>query len=140
MENLVKKSSKPPLKFYTNITKKFHKTLKPKFEKVELLSIIEEGARKLLRCLDASKAPRLDKISSKFIKIGAELLVTPTSDLIISSIKLSTFPNKCKLAKLKPLFKKGLKVIFLIIEKSVHVQTQEYLDSNGLLYKFSPFS
>ena len=56
---------------------------------------------------------------------------------------------KCKIAKLTPLFKKGFKtdtknyrpisllpLISKFIEKAVHIQMQEYLDKNGLIYKF----
>ena len=62
---------------------------------------------------------------------------------------MSTFPDKCKIAKLIPLFKKGLKtypknyrpisllpLLSKLIEKAIHIQTQEYLDKNSLLYKF----
>ena len=65
------------------------------------------------------------------------------------SIKLSTFPDKCKIAKLTPLFKKGSKtdpknyrpislfpLISKLIEKAIHIQTQDYQDRNGLIYKF----
>ena len=64
-------------------------------------------------------------------------------------IKLSTFPEKCKVAKLKPLYKKGSKLepknyrpisllplISKIFEKIVHNQTQTFLDENKILYKF----
>ena len=59
------------------------------------------------------------------------------------------FPDQCKIAKLKPLFKKGSKrdpknyrlisllpVISKIIEKTIQIQIQEYLDKHGLLYKY----
>ena len=38
---------------------------------------------------------------------GAEVLALPLRNIINVSIKLSTFPEKCKIAKLKPMFKKG---------------------------------
>ena len=57
---------------------------------------------------------------------------------------------KCKIAKLTPLFKKGFKtdtknyrpisllpLISKFIEKAIHIQMQEYLDKNGLIYKFN---
>ena len=60
-------------------------------------------------CLDVSKAPGIDEIPSRFLKDGAEILAKPISDIINLSIKLSTFPDKCKIAKLIPLFKKESK-------------------------------
>ena len=38
---------------------------------------------------------------------GAEVLALPLRNVINLSTKLSTFPEKCKIAKLKPMFKKG---------------------------------
>ena len=62
------------------------------------------------------------------------------------SIKLHTFPPKCKIAKIKPLFKKEIKteaknyrrisllpLISKVIQKLIHPQTQDYLQRNGLL-------
>ena len=100
-------------------------------------------------CLDVSKASGIDEIPSRILKDGAEILAKPISDIINLSIKLSTFPDKCKIAKLIPLFKKGSKtypknyrlisllpLLSKLIEKAIHIQTQEYLDKHGLLYKF----
>ena len=65
------------------------------------------------------------------------------------STKQSLFLDQCKIAKLKPLFKKFSKsdpknyrpislllVVSNILEKTIQIQTQEYLDKNGLLYKY----
>ena len=64
-------------------------------------------------------------------------------------LKLSTFPEKCKPAKLKPLFKKGSKTeaknyrpISLlpleskIIEKVIHNQVESFLSSHSIIYKY----
>ena len=98
--------------------------------------------------MDSSKAPGLDEISSKFLKDGTELLALPLCNLVNLSIKQSLFPDQCKIAKLKTLFKKGSKsepknyrpisllpVASKIIEKTIQIQTQKYLDKNGLPYK-----
>ena len=65
------------------------------------------------------------------------------------SIKLSTVPDECKIAKLKPLYKKGKKtdpknyrpisllpVISKILEKVIHDQTMEFVTKKNNLYKF----
>ena len=49
----------------------------------------------------------LDQIPAKFLRDGAEVLALPLGSIINLSIKLSTFPEECKIAKLKPIFKKG---------------------------------
>ena len=70
-------------------------------------------------------------------------------NLVNLSIKKSLFPDQCKIVKLKPLFKKASKsdsknyrpisllpVVSKIIETTIQIQTQEYLDKNGSLYKY----
>ena len=86
-----------------------HKKFNPNSEKFELVCITEETIKKLLCCLDVSKGPGMDEISPRFLKDGTEVLAKPIRDIINLSIKLSTFPDKCKIAKLTPLFKKGSK-------------------------------
>ena len=130
----------------------FCKKLKPNLEKFELICIAEEAIKKLLCCVDVSKAPGMDEISPRFLKDGAEVLAKPICDIINLSIKLSTFPDKCKIAKLTPLFKKGSKtdlknyrpvsfhpLISKLIEKAIHIQTQEYQNKNDLIDKFQSF-
>ena len=127
----------------------FYKKLNPNLEIFELTCITEETIKKLLCFLDVSKAPGMDEISPRFLKDGTEVLAKPICDIINLSIKLLTFPDKCEIAKLTPLFKKGSKtdpknyrpislllLISKLIEKAIHIQTQEYLAKNGLIYKF----
>ena len=67
----------------------------------------------------------------------------------LSSYNVLVPPTDCQIAKLKPLFKKGstthpknyrpislLPLISKIIEKVIHDQTQEFLDTNKILFKF----
>ena len=81
-------------------------------------------------------APGSDNLSGKFLKDGATILAKPLSQICNLSIKYSTLPNDCKIAKLKPLFKRGsetdpknycpislLPLISIIIEKIIHEQT-----------------
>ena len=62
----------------------------------------------LLEGINPAKAAGLDNIAGKFLKEGASVLATPLTQICNLSIHLSTFPDKCKQAKLKPLFKKGI--------------------------------
>ena len=139
----------PPLKFNTDKTMMFYKRLNPNLEKFELACITEETIKKLLCCLDVSKAPGIYEISSRFLKYGTEMFPKPSCDIINLSMKLSFFPDKCKIAKLIPLFKQVSKtdpkntrpisllpLISNLIAKPIHIQTQEYLDKNGFIYKF----
>ena len=63
--------------------------------------------KKILLSLDTSKAAGMDQIPAKFLRDGAEVLALPLRNIINLSIKLSTFPEECKIAKLKLIFKKG---------------------------------
>ena len=51
----------------------------------------------------------MDRIYLKFLKEDAEVLALPLCHLVNLSIKQSLFPDQCKTAKLKPLFKKRSK-------------------------------
>ena len=50
------------------------------------------------------------KLSGRFLKDGSRVLSKPLSELCNLSIKLGSFPESCKIAELKPLFKKGYKI------------------------------
>ena len=76
----------------------------------------------------------MDEIFPSFLKDDTEVLAKPICDIINLSIKLSTFPDKCKIAKLAPLFKKRSKTdpknyrpisllprISKLIEKAIHI-------------------
>ena len=114
-----------------------------------LKEVEEEVVHKLLLNLQVSKAPGIDNIASIFLKDGAEVLCKPLTQIINISLKLSSFPNNAKIAKIKPLFKKGsrldpknyrpvslLPILSKLFERVVHDQTQCYLDENELFYKF----
>ena len=85
-----------------------------------------------------------DIFRNKYIML---LIVQP--QLCNLPISLSTSPEKCKIAKLRPLYKKGLTaepknyrpisllpLISKLIEKIIHEQTQKYLSDHNILYKY----
>ena len=89
----------------------------------------------------------MDQIPAKFLWDDAEVLALPLENIINLSIKLSTFPEECKIAKLKPTFKKGtrtnsknyrpfslLPLLSKTIEKSIHFQIEDYLNKKKLIY------
>ena len=63
----------------------------------------------LLKNCDTNKAAGIDDLSGRFLKDGADILTIPITQLCNLSIKFSHFPKDCKVAKLKPLYKKGTK-------------------------------
>ena len=69
----------------------------------------EETVLKIIQDLDENKAASLYNLSGKFLKDEATVLPKPISQICNISIRYSIFPSDCKIAKLKPLFKKGSK-------------------------------
>ena len=75
----------------------------------------------------------MDQIPAKFLRDGAKVLALPLGNIINLSVKLSTFPEQCKISKLKLMFKKDartdpknyrpispLPLVSKIIEKLIH--------------------
>ena len=73
----------------------------------------------------------------------------PITQICNLSIKFSHFSKDCKVAKIKPLYKKGTKtdpnnfkpisvlpIVSKIIEKVIHYQTMNYLSENNVLYRY----
>ena len=109
----------------------------------------EDTGLKLFQDLYENKAAGLDNLFGKFLKDGATVLAKPISQICHLSIKHSLFSSGCKIAKLKPLFKKGSKtdlknyrpisllhLVSKLIEKVIHDQTQSFLDKNDIIYRY----
>ena len=80
-------------KLNNNSTKQYYMIIEKSCHNFELCNATLETIKKILACLDSSKAPGLDEISSKFLKDGAEVLALPLCNLVNLSIKQSLFPN-----------------------------------------------
>ena len=109
----------------------------------------EIDIEKVLRSTNVCKAAGIDDISTRFLKDGSRVLSKPISELCNLSIKLGSFPDSRKIAKLKPLFKRGSKsnpsnyrpisllpLISKIIEKLIHEETSSFLSNNELIYNY----
>ena len=70
----------------------------------------EEKVLKIMTNIESSKAATIDKLSGRFLEDGAIILAKPISGLCDLSISQGVFPSACKVAKLKPIFKKGKKI------------------------------
>ena len=103
----------------------------------------------LLEEVNLSKSAGLDNLAGKFLKEGVHALALHITDFCNLSVSLSSFPDDCKIAKLKPLYKKETKtkpknyrpipllpLISKVIEKVIHNQTQNFLDTNMILYSY----
>ena len=104
---------------------------------------------KIIKKIDISKAAGINRLSGCLLQDGAEVLLRPISENYNLSISTKVFPDACKVAKLKPIYKKGKKtdpsndrpislltVVTKVIETIVHDQTNTFLSENDILYKF----
>ena len=105
-KTLLQKLSPSPNKYGIDSGKIFYKNLNIT-TKLQLKPTTEDIALKLLKNIDISKAACVDNLPEKFLKDGGVILAKPVTEICNLSIKLKTFPDQYKLAKLKPIFKKG---------------------------------
>ena len=109
-----------------------------------LVGTTEKQVLKIIQDSKNSKAAGVDELLGRFLKDVADILGKPVSALCNLLISLGVFPGACKVAKLK--FKKGkntdpsnyrpislFSVIFKIIEKVVHDQTNAFLSDENIL-------
>ena len=67
-------------------------------------------SRKDFKELNVVKVSGIDQISARFLKDGAPVIAIYLTNIIINLLmRLDTFPSQCKIAKIKPLFKKRIK-------------------------------
>ena len=114
------------------------------FTKVSEKTILD-----FLKKIKTNKTTGIDNLSGRFLKDGSKVLANPISQICNLCIKLLTIPDKCKIAKLKPLYKRGKKsdakncrpisllpVISKTLESVIHYQTMDFVTKENVLYKF----
>ena len=148
--NLVTKLPIPSGKYGINAVKAYYENaFSSQIRKFNISQIDEESIFKILQSLSPEKAAGIDNVPSQFLKDGAHILAKPICQVCNLSIRLSLFPRKCKIAKVKPLFKKGSKtdpknyrpvsllpLISKIVERVVFDQSQEFLQEHKILCRY----
>ena len=117
--------------------------------KLNFQTVQPNAIRNLLKLCNVNEAVRIDNVSGRFLKNGVNVLGIPITQICNLSIKLFHFPKDCKVAKLKPYYKKGTKtdpknfrpisllpIVSKIFEKVILDQTVEYLTNNNILHKY----
>ena len=104
-QKLVLKLLKPPNNFEIQSVNSYYNKCNLK-EKLLFAKIESDKIFKILKHFEESKATGINDLSEIFLKGGASLLTKPITQLTIS---FGRFPDACKVAKLKPLYKKGSK-------------------------------
>ena len=120
--------------------KEYYKQIWNEYKDFALHNVEITSVEKILKNLNVVKATRIDQISSKFIKGDVPVTAIHLFNIINLSIKLDNFPSKWKIAKMRLLFKKGIKteaekyrpicllpLTSKVIEKKIHDKTQDYL-------------
>ena len=105
-ESLLKNLPNSPNKYDINSVHHYYKNKKDNFN---LNLTTEIKVLKVLQFTDISKAAGIDKISGRFLKDGSNILAKHLAKICNISISSGLFPSDCKIAKLKPLYKKGSK-------------------------------
>ena len=113
------------------------------------LNIESNKTFKILKNFDETKIPGVDDLSEIFLKDDVPLLTTLITQLWNLSISSGGFPDACKIANLKPIFKKGsrtdpknyrpislLTLMSKVLQRIAHEQTMEFLNKHNILYKF----
>ena len=147
--NLLKNLPKPSNKFGLDSVKSYYENFNLYGRNFSFTLITEDNILDIVKKTNPTKAAGIDGLGGKFLKDGIPILALPLAQICNLSISLSVFPDKCKIAKLKPLFKKGsttepknyrpislLPLISKLIEKVIHDQTQKFLLENNILYKY----
>ena len=148
-DNLVDKLPLPSNKFTDETTAKYYKDFNVNENNFFFKSVEESEVCTLLQNIDNSKAAGYDDISGIFLKDGASVICKPITYIVNLSISSNIFPKNCKIAKIKPIYKKGSKLeavnyrpisllplISKIFEKLMHDQLQMYINKCNLTYKF----
>ena len=132
------KLPKPPNNFGIQSVNNYYKKCNLK-ERLLFTKIKSDSVFKILKDFDESKAQGIDGLSGIFLKDSVSLLATPITPLCYLSVSSGRFSDAFKIAKLKPLFKKGSKTdpknhrpISLVSLMS----TMEFLDKYNILHKF----
>ena len=147
--NLVEKLPSPSNKFGEEATAEYYKNSNVNDSAFSFKSVEETEVFNILQNINNAKAAGFDNIPGILLKDGACILCKPITYLVNLSISSNSFPKNCKIAKIKPIYKKGSKLeavnyrpisllplISKVFEKVIHDQLQVYMNNFNLIYKF----
>ena len=109
----------------------------------------ENKVLKIILKIDISKAAGVGKLSGQFLRDADEILSRPIFKIGNLSISRGVFLDACKIANLRPTYKKGKKtvlsnyrpisllpIISKVIERIVYDQANKFLSEDNVLYNF----
>ena len=134
---------------FDNTSAKYHDFLdNPTPLEFEFELVSETTVVNIINSLKNKHTKDHDQITNKLIKIIKTEIAKPLTYIINQSITSGCFPERLKLARVRPLYKKGdrqlitnyrpisiLPIISKIFERVLHMQITYYLEDNKLLSK-----
>lgn len=115
--------------------------------KFNLQSVSSETVKEIIDKLKNKTSSGIDKLSNKLLKVIKDEIAEPLKIVINQSFKLGIFPDKLKVGKIIPVYKKGDNRIFSnyrpisilpsvskVFERVVHNQLHQYLTQSKLYY------
>ena len=108
MESLLIKVPKPPDKYNLKSVIRYYSSFAITADFC-LAGTTEKQVLKIMQGIKSSNTAGADKLSRRFLKNGANILVKPVSALCSLSISWGVFTSACKVAKQNSIFKKGKK-------------------------------
>ena len=122
------------------------RSMKDRQSEFSLKCVHPDTVEKILSSLKNSKSFGLDNIDTFSIKLAAPYIIPTLTHLVNISIVSKKFPLAWKKSKVVPLHKKGdplspknfrpvsiLPVVSKILEKAIHIQIIDYMESNKLI-------
>ena len=106
-DSVLQKLPHPKNKFGIKTTEEYQKYIRNACENFVLCNVDVTIVEKISKSLDVAKASGIDQISANILKDGAPILAIHLANIILYTYIL--FRLNVKIAKIKPLFKKGIK-------------------------------
>ena len=100
-DNLLKKLPSSPNKYTLNSAIQYYRHF-IQTDAFHLAYTTEVYIENILRNTNVRQSAVIDEILRRFLRDGSRVLSKPVSDLCNLSIRLGSFPDSCKIAKLKP--------------------------------------
>ena len=121
----------------------------PADQSILLHKINQKEIDNAIKNLKNSSSSGPDEITSKFVKLSAPILIPALDKIFNLALKSGIYPNKLKIAKVVPVYKKGvstlvsnyrpisiLNTINKIFEKILHIRLNKFIEDSNLLYKY----
>ena len=114
-----------------------------------LAPIDESDILREIKNLASNKAPGLDNIGNKLLKLDPQIFCYPLQLIYDKSIECAQYPNGMKLAKVVAIYKKGMMHIAdnyrpisllscfnKIFEKLIHKNLMKFMDKHNILFMY----